>query len=121
MDPIGFGLENYNAIGAYRTMDGSLPIDATGTLHGQTFNGESEMAQIIASDPEFSACLANKLFTYALGRMPDLTSPNSMDAPALATMTDQFKKGGLQFGQLLTSIVSSPSFLSRRGYPGGMP
>ncbi|MEA2700305.1 MAG: hypothetical protein QOI66_4576 [Myxococcales bacterium] len=120
MDPIGFGLENYSAIGAYRTMDGSLPIDATGTLHGQKFNGESEMAQIIASDPEFSACLANKLFTYALGRTPDLTSPNSMDAPALAAMTDQFKKGGLQFGQLLTSIVSSPSFLSRRGYPGGM-
>ena len=120
MDPIGFGLENYNAIGAYRTMDGSLPVDATGMLHGQKFNGESEMAEIIASDPAFSACLANKLFTYALGRMPDLTSANSMDASALASMTDQFKKSGLQFGKLLTSIVSSPSFLSRRANPGGM-
>ena len=120
MDPIGFGLENYNAIGAYRTKDGSLPIDATGMLNGQAFNGELDLSRIIASDPKFPACLATKLFTYALGRTPDLTTPTSLDGPALSSLTDGFTKSGLQFGKLLSDIVVNPTFLTRRGDPGGM-
>jgi hypothetical protein len=115
MDPIGYGLENYNPIGAYRVMDGTLPVDATGTLDGQKFNGELDMSRIIGSDPRFPGCLANKLYTYALGRVPDLTNPTSLDAPTLASLTDNFTKNGLQFGQLLASIVTSPTFLTRRG------
>jgi hypothetical protein len=115
MDPIGYGLENYNAVGAYRTMDGTLPVDATGTLDGQKFNGELDMAKIIASDPRFPACVANKLYTYALGQMPDLTDATSLDGPTLASLTDSFKKNGLQFPQLVAGIVSSPAFLTRRG------
>ena len=115
MDPIGYGLENYNAIGAYRTMDGTLPIDATGTLNGQKFNGELDMSRIIGSDSRFPGCLANKLYTYALGRVPDLTDATSLDGPTLASLTDNFTKNGLQFAGLLASIVTSPTFLTRRG------
>ncbi len=115
MDPIGFGLENYDPIGAYRTKDGTSPIDATGTLNGEKFTGEIDLARIIVKDPRFPACLANKLFTYALGRTPDLVDPKSLDGPTLASLTDNFTKGGLQFGPLLASIVASPTFLNRRG------
>jgi hypothetical protein len=120
MDPIGFGLENYNAIGAYRTMDGKLPVDASGMLQGQMFNGELDLARIIGGDPRFPACLATKLFTYALGRTPNSTDPNSLDGATLSSLTDGFVKSGLQFGGLLASIVSSPAFLTRRGSMGGM-
>ena len=115
MDPIGFGLENYDPIGAYRTKDGTAPIDATGTLSGQKFSGEVDLAQIIAKDPRFPSCVANKLFTYALGRAPDLADPKSLDGPTLSSLADNFTKGGLQFGQLLASVVASPTFLNRRG------
>ncbi len=115
MDPIGYGLENYNPIGAYRTMDGLLPVDATGTLDGQNFNGELDLSRIVGSDPRFPPCLANKLYTYALGRMPDLTDANSLDTPTLSSLSDGFKKSGLQFAQLIASITSSPPFLTRRG------
>ena len=120
MDPIGFGLENYNAIGAYRTMDGTLPVDSKGTWNGKAFNGEADLAQIVATDPGFPSCLATKLFTYALGRTPDLTTPTSLDGATLSSLADGFKKSGMQFGQLLTSIVASPAFLSRHAYTGGM-
>jgi hypothetical protein len=120
MDPIGFGLENYNAIGAYRTMDGTLPVDSKGTWNGKTFNGEADLSQIVASDPAFPSCMATKLFTYALGRTPDLTTPTSLDGATLSSLADGFKKSGLQFGQLLSSIVASPAFLSRHAYTGGI-
>ena len=52
MDPIGFGLENYDAIGAYRTMDGTFAIDASGELpDGRTFTGPRELASMVAKDP----------------------------------------------------------------------
>jgi len=116
MDPIGFGLENYDAIGAYRTKEGTLPIDSTGTVPGgDKFNGEIELSKVLAKDPRFPACLTSKLFTYALGRTPDLADPKSLDGPTLSSLTDNFTKSGLQFGQLLASIVVSPTFLNRRG------
>jgi hypothetical protein len=122
MDPIGFGLENYNAIGAYRTLDGTLPIDSTGTLPGgQKFQGELDLARIIGSDPKFPSCLASKLYTYALGRTPDLVDQSSLDGVTMSSLTDAFNKSGLQFGQLVASIAASPTFLTRRGDTGGMP
>ncbi len=120
MDPIGFGLENYNNIGAYRTLDGTLPVDSSGTLPGgQKFQGEQDLARIIGSDPKFASCLASKLYTYALGRTPDLTNP--LEDVTVSSLTDGFKMGGLQFGQLVANIAASPTFLTRRGDAGGMP
>ena len=70
MDPLGFGLENFDAVGAWRTMDGKLPIDSSGTLpDGRTFNGPEELRTILMSDRDaFARALTSKLLTYALGR-----------------------------------------------------
>src|SRR5205085_5049690 len=70
MDPLGFGLENFNAIGAWRTKDGNFPVDSAGTLpDGRTFNGPQELKAIVKADSNaFAECLTEKLLTYALGR-----------------------------------------------------
>ena len=71
MDPLGFGLENFDAVGAWRTMDGKFPIDAPGTLpDGREFNGPEELRDDPArptARPSRGALTA-KLLTYALGR-----------------------------------------------------
>jgi hypothetical protein len=119
MDPIGFAMENYNAVGAYRTMDGSLPIDSTGVLpSGQKFSGLFDLAKIVSSDPAFLKCMTTKLYTYALGRGAVLTDPNHMDASTLAAVSGAFAANGLKFEDLAARIVTSPTFLNRRGDGG---
>ena len=70
MDAIGFALENYNAIGAFRTKDGTLDIDATGELpDGTSFHGIADLKQILKNRKQrFARCLTEKMLTYALGR-----------------------------------------------------
>jgi len=119
MDPIGFGMENYNPIGAYRTKDGTLPVDSTGVLpSGEKFSGVADLAKIIGKNPEFAKCMATKLYTYALGRGLELTDPNHMDVPSLAAVSSGFATNGLKFQDLVAGIVSSPTFLNRRGDGG---
>ncbi len=122
MDPIGFGMENYDAIGAYRTTEGKLPIDATGTLAatGQQFNGLVELTQILAKNPAFPACMASKVYSYALGRsmVKPAENPNHMDSAVLASIASKFSGGGLKFQDLVAGVVSSQTFLTRRGDGG---
>lgn len=96
MDPLGFALENYDAIGHWRTEDGNLPIDASGALpNGQTFTGAEGLKQLLLKDQDrFARCLASKLMTYALGRKA---------APPSA-------KGNETFSELVEAIVTSPEF-----------
>ncbi|HVU49968.1 MAG TPA: DUF1592 domain-containing protein, partial [Polyangia bacterium] len=115
MDPLGFGLENYDPVGQYRTMDGTLPIDASGMLpDGRTFDGPLALEQIVAKDPGFASCVAQKLYTYALGRAPQST-PGHMDPGLLARDADAFRAAGYPMAQLVTAIVTGDTFLSRRG------
>ena len=81
MDPIGFGLENYDAVGRYRTTDtGGFAIDSSGTLFdGRTFNGPTELAATMSADPKFADCTARQLFTYALGRAPVSTDECTLE------------------------------------------
>ena len=117
MDPIGFGLENYDGIGAYRTMDGTAAIDARGQLpDGRSFSGPHELATLLSADPDFPRCAAKKLYTYALGRAPDET-PTHLDGSTLQALVDGFTKGGFKLDQLIANLVASPTFLTRRGDP----
>ncbi len=119
MDPFGFAMENYDAVGAYRTKDGMQPIDSTGVLPtGQNFSGLVDLAKIIGSDPAFPACMPTKLYTYALGRGVDQTDPNNLDVPTLAAVSNGFATNGLKFQDLVARIVLSPTFLNRRGDGG---
>lgn len=112
MDPIGFGLENYDAIGRYRTTDtGGFAIDSSGVLFdGRTFNGPAELAQTVSADPKFADCTARQLFTYALGR-----APVSTDECTIKTMTDAFTQNGHRLPALITSLVTSDTFTQRHG------
>jgi hypothetical protein len=119
MDPIGFGLENYDAVGAYRTTDGNAPIDAKGQLpDGKSFSGPHELASLVASDPDFARSATTKLYTYALGRSYDET-PTHMDGATLQALVDGFTKNGFRLDKLIASLVASPTFLTRRGDPTG--
>jgi hypothetical protein len=69
IDPIGLGVENFDAIGAYRTTDSGVAVDASGTYLGTTpFNGAIELAQLIAQDARFPMCVTKHLLTYSVGR-----------------------------------------------------
>lgn len=122
MDPIGLGLENYDAVGAYREQDASQPIDASGQLpSGEAFSGAKQLAALIAAKPEFLRCAAQKLYTYALGR-PPATTAGHLDTPTLDALVASLASNGYSFNQLATGIVTSAPFTSRRGEPeGAMP
>ncbi|MES1172141.1 MAG: DUF1588 domain-containing protein, partial [Bacteroidota bacterium] len=117
MDPIGFGLENYDAVGAYRTQDSGVDIDSNGQLPGGAkFSGAEELSAQVAADPAFAACVTKKLYSYALGRMPERAATH-MDGQTLASITAGFKSGGMVFKDLVKRIVTAPTFVSRRGEP----
>jgi hypothetical protein len=112
MDGIGFGLENFDAIGRWRDQDGETPIDASGTLPtGESFRGPIELAAILAGrERDFVTCVAEKLLTYALGRGLEY-----YDECAVASIVDRTSADGNRFKALATSIVLSEPF--RLGRP----
>ncbi len=107
MDTLGFGLENFDAIGRWRTSEESLPIDATGRLpNGEAFSTPSELALILAKRPDaFAQCLAEKLLTFALGRGLD-----SADLTAVAEIVQSAAKNQYRLSDLILGIVASPAF-----------
>src|SRR5579885_493900 len=112
MDTLGFGLENYNPIGKWRTMDGKFPVDAEGTLpDGRSFKGAAEMRRVLLGDlPQFARCLTEKLMTYALGRGLQPYDSRALDQIGRALAAD-----GYRFQTLIHEIVRSLPFQSRRG------
>jgi len=112
MDPLGFGLENFNAIGKWREKDGSFPIDASGTLpDGKSFTTPSEMQAILASRlPEFGRALTEKMLTYALGR-----GLKSYDSRTVETMNQAWARDGYRFQPQIHQIVNSLPFQFKRG------
>jgi hypothetical protein len=112
MDPLGFALENYNAIGQWRTHDGKFPIDATGQLpDGRKFDGPEQMKAILVSDkPSFAECLTEKLMIYALGR-----GLQGYDKRAEKQIADGLAANGYRFSSLISGIVNSVPFQMGRG------
>lgn len=113
MDPIGFGLEGYDAVGRARTMDGQYPIDDTGTLPGgRDFAGPLSLAQRLKEDKSTAHCVTEQLFIYGLGRAHETS-----DDCALEVLTEQFKGSGHRLSALVQAFVASDSFTKRRGEP----
>ena len=112
IDPLGFGLERYDAAGAWRTHDGEFPIDDSGTLpDGTTFRGARELKAILRAQSEaFTRNLAAKLLTYALGR-----GLETGDAAAVETIRAQAADAGHRFSSLVLGVVRSEPFRMRRG------
>jgi len=111
MDPLGFGLENFDAVGGWRTMDGKFPVDATGTLpSGKTFSGPVELkASLNDSRDAYVRGLTDKLLTYALGR--GLERPDRMVISGIAA---KLPAQNYKFSALVQNIVESLPFQQRR-------
>jgi mono/diheme cytochrome c family protein len=113
MDPLGFGLENFDGIGTWREKEGEFPIDATGSLvTGETFEGPIELLSILAIEKreQFVRCLADKMLTYALGRGLEY-----YDKCALDQITRNLARKDYRFSALILEIVKSVPFQMRRG------
>jgi hypothetical protein len=107
MDTLGFGLENFDAIGRWRSRDEALPVDAAGSLpDGSSFSSPVELAAILAKRPDaFARCLTEKLLTFALGR--ELDSP---DRAAAARISQSAARTNYLFSDLIMAIVDSQVF-----------
>jgi len=113
LDPIGFALENYDAVGAWRTRDGGTlgePIDATGQLvDGTKVDGVVALRQALIRDPQvFVRTMAEKLLTYAVGR--GLTAT---DMPTVRKVAREAAAKDYRFSALVLGIVNSPPFQMR--------
>lgn len=111
MDPLGFGLENYDAIGRWRTTDGTLPVDVTGALpNGKAFSTPAELKQILRGDKDaFVRCLAEKLLTFALGR-----GIERYDRPVVESIRRNVIAQDYRFSSVVEEIVNSTPFQMRR-------
>ena len=112
MDPIGFALENYNAVGAFRSKDGEFDIDASGEFaDGTKFSGPDDLKTIIRSkQASFARCLVEKMLTYGLGRGVEY-----YDRPTTERIAKQLEQHDYKFSVLVREIVKSDPFTRRRG------
>ncbi len=111
IDPIGFGLEKYDATGAWRTHEGDAPIDDTGVLpDGTAFRGPAELKQVLRDRADaFRRNLGEKLLTYALGRGLEY-----YDTEAVAGIAGTARENGDRWSALVTAVVESAPFRMRR-------
>jgi len=109
-DPVGFALENYDAVGRWRTLDGGEPIDASGTLfNGTELNGVAGLQKAILDRPElFVSTLTEKLLTFATGR-----GVAYYDAPAIRKIVRDTSAENYRFSSIVMGIVTSVPFRMR--------
>jgi hypothetical protein len=115
MDPIGFGLENYDAAGAWRTKDGNFDIDSSGTLpDGRSFKGAQELKAILRAKSDiFTRNFTEKLLTYALGRGLERT-----DRAVVDQITNDLAHNNYKFSTLVADITRSRPFQMRARVTG---
>lgn len=115
MDPLGFALENFNALGMWRERDGGQPIDASGELlSGEAFNDIRELKRILreTKKADFYRCLSEKLLVYALGRGVDVKDTATIDH-----LVEELLASDGRFSVLINGIIHSPQFQRRRLTP----
>jgi hypothetical protein len=114
MDPIGFGLENYDAIGAWRDTDNGSPVDASGTLDtGASFTGGVPLEAFLRQDPRMPVAVVKYLLSYALGR--ETQAADDCVVARLAQAFDGEDNG--RMSALVRRVVATDAMLSRRGAP----
>jgi hypothetical protein len=110
MDPVGFSLENYDAVGRWRELDGAAPVDSAGSLpDGLTVNSVDELEQGILKRPQtFARTLAEKLMTFGLGRAVE-----APDGPAIRQVVNEASQQDYRFSSIVEGIVCSSPFRMR--------
>jgi hypothetical protein len=112
MDPLGLALENFNALGLWRTNEQSQPVDASGQLMtGESFQDVRTLKQVLAANhrTEFYRTLTEKLLTYALGRGLEY-----YDVPTVDKIVENLERENGQFSALLLGVIESAPFEQRR-------
>ncbi|MEM7012099.1 MAG: DUF1592 domain-containing protein [Verrucomicrobiota bacterium] len=112
-DPIGFALENFNAIGGWREEEKGKPIEAGGELiTGEPFADAKELSRVLANErrTDFYRCLVEKMLTYALGRGVEY-----YDSPTIDEIVQQLHEDDGKMRTLIYGIVESAPFQKRRG------
>jgi hypothetical protein len=105
MDPLGFGMENFDSTGQYRTTDNSQPIDASGTLDGVAFDNIAQLGTAVQKNAHTLPCLVSNVYENALGR-----SPVAQDDTDLNQLIGQFTSSGNHIDQLLIQLVGNDGF-----------
>jgi hypothetical protein len=124
MDPIGFGLEKYDALGAWRDKElvdlggdegprrrtsVEVDINSVGEIAGlpnSTFTDSRELGRVLASNPVCQECVVKQMFRYAFGR-PEAPA----DRSSIATASAAFRQSGFKFKEMLLALIRSPQFL----------
>ena len=110
MDPIGFGLESYDAVGAWRTHDGDARIDTSGVLpDGKSFQGAKDLKEVLKGQSEaFTRNVSEKMLTYALGR-----GLERYDQPTVDKIVAEVQEQDYKFSALVMEVVQSAPFQMR--------
>jgi uncharacterized protein DUF1592/uncharacterized protein DUF1588/uncharacterized protein DUF1585/uncharacterized protein DUF1587/uncharacterized protein DUF1595/cytochrome c len=113
MDPLGFALENFDAIGRWRTTEGvgNTPIDSSGSLtDGTKFQGPTELRKVLLRQPDqFVATVTEKMLSYSLGRRVEY-----YDAPAVRKIVRDAAPNGYRWSSIILGIIKSTPFQMRR-------
>ncbi len=117
-DPIGFGFENYDAVGRWRTTENDLPIDASGELTAAdvagTFEGVQELGGKLAQSEDVAQCVTRQWFRFAYGRLES----EELDACNMDTLTTTFAESGHDLRELLVALTQTDAFMFRTAYAG---
>jgi len=111
MDPIGFALENFDAVGVWRTNDSGVKIDPTGQMFdGQKLSGPASLREaVVHHSASFLGTFTENLLAYAVGRVPEY-----YDMPAVRAVEHEAARNDNHFSGFVLSIVKSPAFQMRR-------
>src|SRR5690606_22220905 len=108
MDPIGLGLENYDAIGRFRTEDQGKPIEAQGEVfidgEARSFSGPVELGELLSEDPRLARCATQKILSFMLAREVERTGD---DACRVDALLDAFSDAEFDSKSLITQVVQT--------------
>jgi hypothetical protein len=104
-DPIGLAMERFDAIGAFRTQDNGLDIDATGAIDQVAFDGAAGLGKVLSEHPRLTDCFVRSVYRYATGHYE-----HDGELPSIAVVRGEFEQGGNRVRSLFESIALSDGF-----------
>ncbi len=107
MDPMGLPLENFDAIGRYRTTDHGLPIDPSGEFEEQPVADARELGLVVGQSRMVAQCMVRKYYSYALGY-----AERDVDGSVLNALSDSFEASGFKLRELVVDVVTNEAFSS---------
>ncbi len=116
MDPLGFPLEQFDAIGRFRTTELGLQIDATGDFLGTAVDDAKQLGEVMSGSEEIAGCIARKYYSFAIGRGELAT-----DEGTLSEISSSFEESGHRFRHLILEVVGSDAFALVKDQPEPSP